>query len=67
MPYIPERIYEDKPDIFTPLIPLDRDNIVEICEQKKNVLIKRTSKSKQYLLYVLVLLFIIYSLKQNKH
>ena len=32
MPYIPERIIEDKPDTFNPFVPLSKQNKVEICK-----------------------------------
>jgi hypothetical protein len=56
MPYIPERRFEDKPDTFTPFVPLDPDTVVEICEKhlKKNPLPKLNYKA--YILILIVLL-----------
>ena len=66
MPYIPERRFEDKPDIFTPFVPLDHDNIVEICETNKDHQIKKSEKQKPYIIYSLIALFLLYSLKHYK-
>ena len=67
MPYIPERIYEDKPDTFTPFVPLDCDNVVEVCEKQLN---KDTTNVKlnkrQMFLYIMILLFVYFSLKRYK-
>ena len=68
MPYIPERIYEDKPDTFTPFVPLDCDNVVEVCEKQLNQDTKTMKlNKKQIFLYIMLLLFVYYSLKRYKH
>lgn len=66
MPYIPERRFEDKPDIFTPFVPLDADNVVEVCETNEDNQGSEIPKQKPYLMYSLIALFLLYSLKQYK-
>ena len=66
MPYIPERRFEDKPDIFTPFVPLDHDNVVEVCETNKDHQGSKMPKTKPYLMYFLIVLVLLYSLKQYK-
>ena len=66
MPYIPERRFEDKPDIFTPFVPLDHDNIVEVCDSKENHQGKKMPKKKNYMMYSLLALALLYSLKKYK-
>jgi len=59
-----KRTFEDKDDTFSPFVPLDPDNIVEICEQNTN----RTSNIKivnnNMFIYGLLLIIIILSLKR---
>ena len=63
MPYIPERRFEDKPDTFTPFVPLDPDNVVEICEKN----LKNTSSPKlNYKAYILLFIILLYLLKHYK-
>ena len=60
MPYIPERQFEDNPDTFTPFVPLDRDNVVEICEKN----LKNTSNPKlNFKAYILLFIIVLYLLK----
>ena len=66
MPYIPERRFEDKPDIFTPFVPLDHDNVVEVCETNEDQQESKIQKQKPYLMYSLIGLVLLYSLKQCK-
>ena len=50
MPYIPERKFEDNPDIYSPYVPLDPDNIVEVCtkDKEKHSDITKTSMKPIY-------------------
>ena len=66
MPYIPERRFEDKPDIFTPFVPLDHDNVVQVCETNEDHQGSKMPKPKPYLMYSLIALVLLYSLKQYK-
>ena len=70
MPYIPERRYEDKPDIFTPFVPMDGDTKVEICDKQfDDVNVqpdKRSYVNNKKVLYLLVLVAIFYILKSPK-
>ena len=66
MPYIPERRFEDKPDIFTPFVPLDHDNVVQVCETNEahQGSKMQSLKKKPFLMYSLMALVLLYSLKQ---
>ena len=66
MPYIPERIYEDKPDTFSPFAPLDCDNVVEICEKQLKKDTTNVKLNKNGVLYIMILLFMYFSLKRYK-
>ena len=66
MPYIPERRFEDKPDTYTPFVPLDPDNIVEDCTKHKKVNTKSLSSHSKTIRYLIVALFIFYILKHFK-
>ena len=67
MPYIPERRYEDAPDTFTPFVPMDHDNIVEVCEQhlKENTALVK-SDHRQLAKFILFFVIGYYSLKRYK-
>jgi len=69
MVYIPKRVYEDKPDIYTPFVPMDKDNTVEICgEQLDDIPSVHNHKSifnKKLLLYIIIFIAIFYFLKQS--
>ena len=68
MPYIPERRYEDKPDIFTPFVPMDPDTKVEICDTQftsgNAPKVYKKSMFNKKLLYLLIILAILYYLKK---
>ena len=64
MPYIPKRTFEDKPDIYTPFVPIDPDTKTE-CVVSKSEHIPIT-KSNNYLFYIVLFLLVYYSLKQYK-
>ena len=68
MPYIPERRFEDKPDTFTPFVPMDPDTKVEICDtQFSKDSVPKEYKRKiysKYLLYILFIFVVLYILKK---
>ena len=68
MVYIPKRVYEDKPDIYTPFVPMDKDNTVEICGEQLDD-IPRTHHHKSIInkkmLYLIIIIAIFYFLKQS--
>lgn len=66
MPYIPERRFEDKPDIYTPFVPLHPKGVVEVCESNDVHQESKMPKQNSYLLYYLIVLVLIYSLKQYR-
>jgi hypothetical protein len=66
MPYIPERRFEDKPDTFSPFVPMDGDNIVEKCESQLNDAPIKKSDNKKTLKIVLLLFLVYLLLKQYK-
>ena len=67
MVYIPERVFEDKPDTFTPFVPLDPENVVHVCESNLNTSTKKINiNNKQIALYVFIAIFLYYSLKQYR-
>ena len=43
-----KRTFEDKDDTFSPFVPLDPENIVEICEENTND--TQIGKGKNYLI-----------------
>ena len=65
MTYIPKREFEDKPDVFSPFVPMDHENIVEVCEQQLNDTSKKL-KPNTFILYILIALLVYFSLKRYK-
>jgi hypothetical protein len=68
MPYIPERRYEDKPDIFTPFVPMDPETKVEVCDtqfdNKEAPQVYKQSMFNKKLLYICIILALLYYLKK---
>ena len=64
MPYIPERLFEDKPDIFTPFVPRDRNNKVGECAHRENSE-KVPNYRTNYLMYSLFGLVVVCLVKRS--
>ena len=59
-----KRTFEDKDDTFSPFVPLDPENIVEICEENTNDTQIGKGKKCNMCIYGLLLILIILSLKR---
>ena len=58
-----ERTYEDKSDTYNPFVVLDRDNVVEICNNNTKQLPQEQKTYIQYFIGIIIiyLLFMFYT------
>lgn len=64
-----QRRFEDKSDTFSPFVPLDMNNTVEICNKQtiKNLESKKSILSNnKYLIYISLSLILVYILVMKK-